>query len=137
MKSQTAVTILVLMALVFGLLGCGQKPDANAELANTVKLLEQSSPAPQVTTQASSPKPTIQPAQQVNQALSSLKAGKYTDTILQMESARSNPNKTPQQMMAIQDAMAAVMSDLYARAANGDLAAKQAIKQYQENRNRR
>lgn len=54
-----------------------------------------------------------------------------------MEMARYNPNKTPQQMIAIQDAMAAVMSDLYARAANGDAAAKQAIKQYQENRNKR
>jgi hypothetical protein len=39
--------------------------------------------------------------------------------------------------MAIQDAMASVMVDLYNRAAKGDAAAQQAIKKYQENRNRR
>lgn len=59
------------------------------------------------------------------------------ETIVQMEMARSNPNKTPQQMIAIQDAMASVMSDLYARAAKGDAAAKEAIKRYNEERNRR
>ena len=51
-----------------------------------------------------------------------------------MEKARSNPNKTPQQMMAVQDAIAAVMRDLYARAAKGDVAAQQAVKKYEEER---
>ena len=129
-------TVSLLLSAVF-VVGCSKKTDASTELAKTVKVLKQAAPAPQASAQPSANAPSALPAQQVSQALTSLKEGKYTETIVQMEMARYNPNKTPQQMIAIQDAMAAVMSDLYARAANGDAAAKQAIKQYQENRNKR
>lgn len=137
-------TILVLAVSVLGLAGCSKKTDASTELENTVKVLEKSNPqTPTLIPQAAGqPNPNaplnqVLASQQVSQALTSLKAGKYTDTIIYMESARSNPNKTPAQMMAIQDAMAAVMNDLYTRAANGDMLAQQAIKKYQEERNRR
>ena len=129
-------TVLILLSALL-VVGCSKKPDASTELAKTVKVLEQTAPAPQAAAQPSANAPTALPAQQVSQALASLKEGKYTETIVQMEKARYNPNKTPQQMIAIQDAMAAVMSDLYTRAANGDSAAKQAIAKYQAERNRR
>jgi hypothetical protein len=134
-KLFSGTVSLLLSALL--VVGCSKKTDASTELAKTVKVLEQAAPAPQASTQQSPNFPTALPAQQVSQALTLLKEGKYTETIVQMEMARYNPNKTPQQMIAIQDAMAAVMSDLYTRAANGDAPAKQAIKQYQENRNKR
>jgi PBP1b-binding outer membrane lipoprotein LpoB len=134
-KQFVGIAAVIITALT--LVGCSKKTDASSELAKTVKVLEQPTASPQSQTQASANAPTTMPAQQVSQALTSLKEGKYTETIVHMEMARYNPNKTPQQMIAIQDAMAAVMSDLYARAASGDAPAKQAIKQYQENRNKR
>jgi hypothetical protein len=137
-KTRTPSVVMVLAITVAVSGGCGKKTDAEAELANTITVLEQPSPAPQPAATASPDTPASpQPAQQVNQALASLKAGNYSDTIRHLELARANPNKTPAQMMAIQDAMASVMTDLYGRAARGDVAAQQAIKQHQEERNRR
>ena len=134
MKTSLAIALVI---SAISLLGCRKQSDAGTELANTVKVLEQPAPAPQATVQAVQSTAPNQPAQQVSQALNALKAGKYSETISQMEMARSNPSKTPQQMIAIQDAMASVMSDLYTRAANGDAAAKQAIAKYQAERNKR
>lgn len=127
---------LALAIAMFLLAGCHRQPDASTELANTVRLLEQSTPS--VSAAAGGPPARAAralPAQEVKQALVSLQAGNYPAAIAQMESARSNPQKTPQQTIAIQDALAAVMNDLYNRAAAGDAAAKQAIRQYQQNRN--
>lgn len=118
------------------IVGCSKKTDASNALVKTLQVLEELPPLPQAPAKPDPKAPTTLPVHQVSQALASLKAGNYSDTISQMESARINPNKTPQQMMAIQDAMASVMVDLYNRAANGDAAAQQAIKKYQENRNR-
>ena len=139
--TKIAAVVLSISAVLLG--GCSKKTDVNAELEKAVKVLDGYNPAQSPTPQA----PTVQPqnasiaqmapAQQVNEALTSLKEGKYTETITYMESARSNPRKSPEQMMAIQNAMAAVMNDLYARAANGDAAARQAINKYNEERNRR
>lgn len=39
---------------------------------------------------------------------------------------------TPQQRMALNDAMAAVMANIYALAANGDARAVQAVKQHEK-----
>lgn len=134
-KHFVVIAAVIISAVIIA--GCGKKTDASTELAETIKVLEQAPPLPQAPAQPSPNAPATLPAHQVSQALASLKEGKYADTIVQLEMARDNPNKTPQQMLAIQDAMAAVMSDLYTRAANGDAQAKQAIKQYQENRNKR
>lgn len=125
-----SITLLALITLC----GCSGKKDAATELADTVKTLEKPSDAPQASPTANVNQALPPPSQQVNAALTSFKAGNYSDAIVNMEKARTNPNKTPQQMMAVQDAIAAVMRDLYARAAKGDVAAQQAIKQYQEER---
>lgn len=119
------------------LVGCTKKTDAGAELEKTIKELEQTKPALQAPAQLQSSAQANQPAAgQLSLALIALKERKYTEVITQMELARSNPGKTPQQTIAIQDAMAAVMQDLYTRAANGDAAAKQAIEKHNVDRNR-
>ena len=143
LRTHTRIVTIVLSISVVVLGGCSKKTDVNAELENAVKVLDGSNPGQVSTPQAPAAQPQnapvaqMAPAQQVSQALTSLKEGKYTETITYMESARSNPRKSPEQMMAIQNAMAAVMNDLYARAANGDAAARQAINKYNEERNRR
>ena len=129
---------LGLVLLVATATGCHKPADASADLANAVKVLEQV-PAGQPAPPQGNPNGQGSPpaSQQVNEALTAYKGGSYADAIGCMELARLNPNKTPAQTMAIQDAMAAVMADLYTRAAKGDVAAQRAIAQYQENRNKR
>src|ERR1041385_9062324 len=145
---QFAPVVLAISALTVG--GCHRQGDANSVLAKAVKELERAEPAPPPApvgapvanapaAQAAPTQPAVaaQPvAQQMNQALTSYKAGDYPDAIARLEWLRSQATKTPEQTMAIQDAMAAVMAELYVRAEKGDARAKQAIKQYNEARNK-
>ena len=137
--------------LVISAVGCHQQGDANAEMAKAVKALEQADaaqppvPAPNSAPVAGSAAPLAQPsqqpvstqpvAQQMSQAMASYKGGDYTDAIVRLQLLRTKV-KTPEQSMAIQDAVAAVMAELYVRAEKGDTKAQQAIKQWQEVRNK-
>jgi hypothetical protein len=131
-KNSTALLLILATGIVPG---CQKKTDAATELERTVKTLA-ATPAPVAPTTPSSglPGPTV--SAEVGQALTAFKSGNYSDAIGHMEMARTHPARTGAETMAVQDAMAAVMADLYTRAANGDAVAQQAIKQYQENRNR-
>ena len=71
----------------------------------------------------------------MNQALASYKSGNFEDAVTQLQKLRAQPVMTPQQRMALQDAMAAVMTDIYTRAANGDARAQQAVKEYERMQN--
>lgn len=127
-----------LLFTVLILVGCGKKSDAVAELEKAVKTAEQSAQGQPAPVAANVNTPLNQPvAQQMSQALISLKAGNYSDAVTLMQAARVNPNRTADQAMAAQDALAALMNDLAIRAANGDALAKQAINKERENRNKR
>ena len=140
---------VVLLVSVLGLTGCHKQADANAEMAKAAKALEAASPPPSpappvvpnagVTAPAATPsqQPVASqpPAQQMSQAMAAYKSGDYEDAVMRLQSLRSKAAVTPQQIMAIQDAVAAVMADLYARAEKGDTKAQQAIKQWQAVRN--
>ena len=131
------VALLLVFGSAAGLVGCQKKTDATSELKSAVKVLEQPGSVQPATAQPGQNGTAVPPvAQQVDQAINSFKAGNYSDAIGLMEKAGTNPTRTPGQTIAVQDAMAAVMRDLYARAARGDAAAQQAIKQYKDNRNR-
>ena len=121
-------------------------------MEKAAKALEESASAPAPAPVAApiqtpaSPAPAAQPAQQavtsqpvaqqMSQALSAYKSGDYLDAVTRLQLLRTKVAKTPEQTMAIQDAMAAVMAELYARAEKGDARAKQAIKDFQEMRNK-
>jgi hypothetical protein len=130
-QNSMAVAVLAFFGLAVG--GCHRQGDANAELAKAVKELEQAAPG-QPPAQAGTSLPV---AQQMNEAMVAYKGGDYLDAIMRLELLRSKATKTPDQMIAVQNAMAAVMAELYSRAKKGDTRAQQAIKQYQEERNKR
>ena len=68
----------------------------------------------------------------MNQALASYKSGDYEDAVTRLQQLRATRAITTEQRMALQDAMASVMADIYARAARGDARAKQSVKQYEQ-----
>jgi hypothetical protein len=49
-----------------------------------------------------------------------------------LQKLRATPVMTPQQRIALNDAMAAVMGEIYVLAAKGDARAQQAVKQYEK-----
>ena len=129
------------MALCVGLAvaasGCSRKSDANAELekaANTFANVETAPTPPAQPSQPNPPAPAATlptPAQEMNQAMAAYKAGQLEDAVTRLQLLRALPTMTPQQRMAMNDAMAAVMTDIYALAAKGDGRAIQAVKQYE------
>jgi hypothetical protein len=152
MRIQKPFVVAILVVCVLAVVGCHRQGDANAEMAKAVKELEQATPgqpqAPAVppaaaaepaapAEQPSQPAITSQPvAVQMSQAMASYKGGDYSDAIIRLQLLRTKVTTTPQQTMAIQDAVAAVMAELYARGEKGDTRAQQAIKQWQEVRNK-
>lgn len=153
----------ILRVMVWGvvpaltIIGCGQKTDPESELKKAVNAMEQAAPtanpapaepAPTPIAQPIQPirptqpttvvaPPPVPPAQQMQQAMASYKAGNYEDAVTRLQRLRTKAAMTPQQRMALQDAMAAVMTEVYTLAAKGDARAIQAVKQYEQMRNAR
>jgi hypothetical protein len=143
----SAATVLYLASLlVFS--GCTHKTDAKTELDKAAEALGKAdAPAPAT---ASSPEPTAPaaaepaaavpsavlpagtPAQQMQQAITAYKAGELEDAVTRLQKLRATPALTPQQRMALQDSVAAVMTEIYGQAAKGDPRAILAVKQYEE-----
>lgn len=140
--------ILGLMALCATLapafIGCSHKPSADQELQNTANAFEKAEPAPASPQKPSPPQPSQQPApaaapstapppaQQFNQAMAAYKAGNLDDAVTRLQKLRATPAMTPQQRIALNDAMAAVMTEIYSLAAKGNARAQQAVKQYEQ-----
>ena len=72
------------------------------------------------------------PAQQMSQAMVAYKADQLEDAVTRLHKLRAMPTLTSQQRIAMNDAVAAVMTDIYARAAKGDSRAIQAVKLAEE-----
>lgn len=152
MRTPHHLTLAMFALCLVAVAGCHRQGDANAEMGKAVKALEEASPsqapapapatAPAAASTDPAAKPSQQPvtsqpvAQQMSQAMAAYKSGDYDDAIIRLQLLRSKVAKTPEQTMAIQDAVAAVMAELYARAEKGDTRARQAIKQWQEVRNK-
>lgn len=137
--------IFLLALLTAALVGCGKKSDPNSELQKAAEAIAETSPEqPAPTTASAAPRTAVAPqpaqpppAQQMNQAMASYKSGNLEDAVTQLQRLRAQSAITPQQRMALQDAMAAVMTDIYARAAKGDARAQLAVKQYETMQNAR
>ena len=146
MKRNLPKAIVLCAVLAAGFAGCSRQTDANRELEKAAKAMEQAVPDPQpavavqpapqaLSAQNAAPSAAEipqSPVQQVNQALASYKNGDYEDAVTRLQKLRAKAAMSPAQNMALQDAMAAVMTDIYDRASKGDARAKQAVKQYEE-----
>lgn len=139
-------------ALMLAMAGCGHK-GAKAELekaeaafdkADTAQAQTQPSaptaaaptPTPEATAQsttvAQAAPPPVPARQMLGEALASYKTGDFEKAVTRLQLLRSAPTLTPEQRMAVQDSVAAVMGELYAMAAKGDSRAIAAVKQYEQ-----
>jgi hypothetical protein len=131
-------------SLLLAFAGCSHKSNADTELEKAASLMQQpaptspQAPTPVQTEPAPQPEaapvadPAPPPAQEMRQAVAAYKSGDLQDAITRLQKLRATPVMTPQQRIALNDAMAAVMSEIYSHAANGDPKAIAAVKQYEE-----
>ncbi len=140
--------LAIALLCISSLSSCSKKTDVNAELENAAKTLAQTeTPPPQPTvppnhqaaapaaSTAAAPAPVHTPAQEMNQALAAYKSGQLEDAVTRLQRLRRQTAMTPEQLIAIQNATAAVMGEVYALAAKGDARAKQAVKEYERLQN--
>jgi hypothetical protein len=120
------------LILVSALMGCHQKTDAKSELDEAARTMQKAEPAPAQASQSQPSAPAGSPAQQMNRAVAAYKAGQVTDAVVQLQKLRATPTLTPEQRMALNDAMAAVMSEVSTLAAKGDPGAAEALQQYEK-----
>ena len=142
MRINFLVLIVCGASLFLALAGCSRKTDVNTELDKATRVMEQPAPPqppaplPVQTEQPVQPEPAPEPApppaQEMREAVAAYKSGNLQDAVARMQKLRATPVMTPQQRIAINDAMAAVMGEIYSLAANGDQRAVQAVKQYEE-----
>ncbi len=135
------------MMVLFGcvavaLVGCSRKTDTNRDLEKAATTFEKAEPAhpppPASPAPAQAPQPApvaapaAAPAQQLNQALAAYKNGQLDDAVTRLQKLRATATLTPEQRIALNDAMATVMTEIYTLAAKGDARAQQAVKQYEQ-----
>lgn len=136
----------VLAAIAVMLVAC-HKQNAVGELekaADAMAKTEKAQPSSTPTSQSAPPAQTAlaaepasdrslpSPAQQMQQALEAYKAGKMEDAVTRLQKLRATPVLSPQQRMALQDSIAAVMTEVYTLASKGDSRAMAAVIQYEK-----
>ena len=138
------VTLFAFFLCLTSLLaGCGGKKNANSELQKAAAAMAQPDPSPAASAtepvQRASPAvaaiqtaPTPTPAQEMNQAMTAYKAGDLDDAVRRLQNLRATPVLSAEKRMALNDATAAVMAEIYALADKGDSRAIQAVKLYEE-----
>lgn len=135
---------IVILAGAVILTGCGHKTDVSTQLQKAESELAKSEPAPAAPAQnAPAPQPNTPaassadtpvaaaPSQQMKQAMVAYKAGNLEDAVTRLQKLRATPTMNAQQRIALNDAMASVMTEIYTMAAKGDGRAIAAVKQYE------
>jgi hypothetical protein len=126
------VTLTAAATLVID--GCGKKP----EVKNTTTTLEQAfaesnAPAPNVQATAAA-EPAISAGEHVKAALQAVRQDDFAASVVQLENAAQASGTTPQQLMAVEQAKQAIITDLVNRAARGDQKAKDALAAIEKSR---
>ena len=132
---------LAAVALLAACAGCSSKQDPSAELEKAAAALDKgtaaaAAPAAAPSAAAAAPSPTdnpggVSPSQQLKGAMEDYKAGKMEDAVTRLQLLRSATALSPEQRMALQDSIAAVMAEVYALAEKGDKRAIAAVAQYE------
>src|SRR5262249_30680152 len=132
-------------ALAALFVGCSHKKDAVTELEKAAAAMvkfeapppaptpppaapDQPAPAPEPAAASTVPPP----AEQMKQALAAYKSGQLEDAVTRLQILRATPVLTPDQRMALQDSIAAVMTEIYSMAEKGDQRAIAAVAQYEK-----
>jgi hypothetical protein len=119
----------LLSAMTLILSACSKRQDPVSELEKTASVMTKAEPASPASSSPASAGPA--PAAQVQEALADYKAGKMEDAVTRLQLLRAMPTLTPQQRMALQDSVAAVMAELYSLAEKGDQRAIAAVAKYE------
>jgi thiamine biosynthesis lipoprotein ApbE len=135
MNSTFQTTVVFCAVLVLGFTGCSHRAENNST-EKAIGSANVSQTPPPITAQPAASTTPAAPGseasvQEMNQAMALYKSGSYEDAVSRLQKLRAQTTMSPQQAMAVQDATAAVMNELYALAAKGDPRAQQAINQYQ------
>ena len=110
-----------------------QGQDPVVELEKAASTLTKSEPAPAPSDANAAPAMAgPPPAQQVQGAIADYKAGKMEDAVTRLQLLRAMPTLTPGQRMAVQDSVAAVMTEVYTLAEKGDPRAIAAVRRYEQ-----
>ena len=141
---KSAIFFALVLCLTAALLtGCGSKKDANTELQKAAVAMAQpeppqdapaAEPAPPTSsaTATTQTTPASTPAQEMNHAMVAYKAGDLDDAVRRLQKLRATPVLSAEKRIAVNDATAAVMGEIYELAAKGDARAIQAVKLYEE-----
>jgi hypothetical protein len=132
-KMKPAFLPLFLASVGLILAAC-QKQDPASELEKAAAALAKTETAPVPPDPAAPPETAVvgsPPAQQVREAIVDFKAGKMEDAVTRLQVLRNSAALSPQQRMALQDSIAAVMTEVYTLAEKGDPRAIAAVAQYQ------
>lgn len=131
MKRRSS-TCLCLGLLALAVTAC-RKPDPVQEMekaAVAIEKLEKATP-PAASGDYDPAKAGPPPAKQLKDAITDFKAGKMEDAVTRVQLLRSQTVLTPEQRMAVQDSIAALMAEIYALAEKGDARAAAAVAQYE------
>jgi len=141
---KSAIFFALVLCLTAALpTGCGSKKDANTELQKAAVAMAQpeppqdapaAEPAPPTSsaTATTQTTPASTPAQEMNHAMVAYKAGDLDDAVRRLQKLRATPVLSAEKRIAVNDATAAVMGEIYELAAKGDARAIQAVKLYEE-----
>jgi hypothetical protein len=132
----TYINCAFLAAIAVVLSACHKKQDPVSELEKAAAAMaapETAPAAPAAPDAGPRPAPaSLPPAKQVQQALVDFKAGNMEDAVVRLQLLRATSVLSPQQRMALQDSVAAVMTEIYTLAEKGDPRAKAAVARYQQ-----
>lgn len=132
MKTNSPAVFILCAGVAVVSCGCRAKTDAKSELEKAASALAEPQPAqPTQPAAEAATQPAPAPAQQMNQAMEAYKAGQFEDAVTRLQKLRATPAMSPEQRIALNDAMAAVMTEIYSLAAKGDSRALQAVAQYE------
>ena len=122
---------ITLAAALAAAAGC-KKATPVDELEKTAAAIAAAKPEPGAPADPGAAQGGAAPADQVKQAIEEYKAGKMEDAVTRLHLLRDTASLSPQQRMALQDSMAAVMTEIYTQAEKGDPRAIAAVKQYEK-----
>jgi hypothetical protein len=120
-----------LLALLLSCGSCQRKQDPVSELEKTVQAMASSEGVPETDSGWDGPTGLGSPSEQMKGAMDDYKAGRFEDAVTRLQLLRSMAALSPQQRMALQDSMAAVMTEIYTMAEQGDARAQAAVLQYE------
>ena len=129
-RNPLSVALLAAVAVV---LSACQKQSAVIEMEKAAAAMAKAETVPAAPDAGAGPNPAgPPPAKQVQQAIAEYKAGNMQDAVTRLQLLRAMPAMSPQQRMALQDSVAAVMTEIYSLAEKGDPRAIAAVAQYQK-----